>query len=492
MLVDRADDFDGAGGTAGHHQPAQEVANGEEDGAHEQADSCECAVRSHAGNGPRTPRTAAPAMRVNRLRPKADARSPSAAYDPFVVGVRVGLPRRAGATVRRWHGTDGVLALLLLVVALGSVVVDEPAEGPLVLTLPVAVAFCGAVLLRSRMPLVSVALVTVAGVAQAFWGVSPGSLWAFAALLLVAVALGQQLSEVWAGAGLAVLVAGLWLQEWRDGGEDYLFILLVFGGAWLLGRGLRAWQQRATSAEQHQRDLARLAVAEERVRIARELHDVVAHGLSVIAVQADAAEAALARDPGRAGAPLRAISASAREALADMRQMLTLLRSDSEDPVAPRGLAGMHAEVMDRTPARGIADLPDLVEATRGTGLDVESTIDVGAQPELSPGLQLAVYRIAQEGLTNIVKHAGAVPATLSVFRRDGVVLVRVENGPPSKPPRHLLRRQSPVSPSIGSTGHGLVGIRERAHALGGTARAHSTADGGFVVTAELPVVAGP
>ena len=138
-------------------------------------------------------------------------------------------------------------------------------------------------------------------------------------------------------------VAALFLQERIDNGPDYLFIVLLFGGTWLLGRASRLWRTRVSHAEQHQRDLARLAVAEERVRIARELHDSVAHSLSVIAVQSDAAEAALAHDPDRAREPLRAINASARGSLHEIRDMLHLLRTDDVNTVDVRTVDGEHA-----------------------------------------------------------------------------------------------------------------------------------------------------
>jgi signal transduction histidine kinase len=334
-------------------------------------------------------------------------------------------------------------------------------ERPLALTLPVAVATSLSLLGRTRAPLVAAAVVAMGNVVQALWGSeSPGTLMALVIILVVAYSLGAEAEESVAAVGLGLMLAALFTTEWLDDGSDYAFIAIELGGAWLLGRAARSWRSRATYAEQHQRDLALLAVADERTRIARELHDVVAHGLSVIAVQSDAAEAALARDPALAEAPLRAIRASARDALADMRQLLHVLRTDDVD---------------DRAPARGLDDLPDLVEAARLAGLPLDSEVRV--EPGLPAGLSLAVYRITQEALTNVRKHAGTVRTCLEVVADAGRVTVRVVNDPPAV---------SPVTDF--STGHGLLGARERALAAGGTFRAGPTAQGGFELVAVLPV----
>lgn len=356
---------------------------------------------------------------------------------------------------------DVALAAALLFASAGGLLSGEVNEKPLSLTLPVAVATSLSLLGRTRVPLVAAAVVATANVVQALWGSeSPGTLMALVIILVVAYSLGAEAEESVAALGLGLMLAALFTTEWLDDGSDYAFIAIELGGAWLLGRAARTWRSRATYAEQHQRDLALLAVADERSRIARELHDIVAHGLSVIAVQSDAAEAALARDPALAGPPLRAIRASARDALTDMRQLLHVLRTD---------------EAEDRAPARGIDDLPDLVDAARLAGLSLDT--DIRVDPTLPAGLGLAVYRIAQEGLTNVRKHAGAVPTCLEVVGDGRSVRVRVANDRPTVAPVADL-----------STGHGLLGARERASAAGGALRAGPTATGGFELVAELPV----
>lgn len=376
---------------------------------------------------------------------------------------------------------DIVLAGLVGALSIGGLVSGDVHETPLTLTLPVAIVIGMSLLGRTRAPLLAATVTTTANVVQGIWGnQSPGTLMALVVILLLAYSLGAEYDEGVASLGLGFMLAGMFLTEWLDGGSDYPFIAVELGGAWLLGRASRSWRSRATYAEQHQRDLARLAVADERARIARELHDVVAHSLSVIAVQADAAEAALVRDPSRAGEPLRAIRGSAREALVDMRQLLHVLRSDDltdwdDDPSAGGS---------SRAPARGLAELPPLVKGMREAGLPLEADVRVDAA-SVPSGIELAVYRIVQEGLTNVLKHAGAVPTILTVegSREDVRVVVRNDPG---------RQARTAVADADGRSGHGLIGVRERALAAGGTLQSGHTDDGGFELIATLPISGAP
>ncbi|GAA1938478.1 sensor histidine kinase [Nocardioides marmoribigeumensis] len=364
----------------------------------------------------------------------------------------------------------------MVVLSVGGLTSGDVDETPLALTLPVAVVIGLSLLGRTRAPLVAAMVTTVANVVQGAWGnQSPGTLMALVVVLLLAYSLGAEHDEGVASLGLGFVLAGMFLTEWLDGGSDYPFIAVELGGAWLLGRASRSWRSRATYAEQHQRDLARLAVADERARIARELHDIVAHSLSVIAVQSDAAEAALARDPALAGEPLRAIRGSAREALVDMRQLLHVMRSDDLGDRSDESDAARSS----RAPARGLADLPPLVKALREAGLPLEADVRVDAA-SVPSGIELAVYRIAQEALTNVLKHAGAVPTRLTVEARQDDVRVVVRN--------HPGRSARPALAADGGSGHGLVGARERALAAGGTLHSGRTDDGGFELVATLPI----
>jgi signal transduction histidine kinase len=199
----------------------------------------------------------------------------------------------------------------------------------------------------------------------------------------------------------------------------------------------------------------RIAVAEERARIARELHDVVAHGVSVIAVQADAAEAALGHDPALAGPPLQTIRGTARDALVEMRRMLGVLRD---------------GEAAEHGPQPGLAQLPALVDHA---GVPVRLTVTGKPRP-LPPSLDLTAYRIVQEALTNVRKHAPEAHAIVDVsWQPELLELVVRDRGPGA-------------NGALG--GHGLVGMRERVRIHGGSLRVGPAAGGGFEVVAALPL----
>jgi signal transduction histidine kinase len=373
-------------------------------------------------------------------------------------------------TVRAWSRAqvagipvpDLVVAALLLLVGVGTTLEVQPPEGPLALTMPVAVVMAVATAWRRRAPLAAVVIVTAAAEVQAALADSPGTVYAFAVLLLVDYSLARHCSEGRAAVGGGVLLAGLWLQEWQDRGSDYLFFTVVFGGLWLLGRAVRRWQERATLAELNGELVAQHAVAEERVRIARDLHDVVAHALSVISVQANAAEAALEHDSSLAREPITAIKLSSREALDEMRRMLALLRTDEDDDSARPGV--------------GLDELGSLLDSVRAAGLPVRSVVRGTARP-LPAGVDRSAFRIIQEALTNVLNHAGPAATQVEVDYAATQVRLSVVNDQPTRPPACAPRG-----------GHGLIGIRERAHACGGTVTAGPMSGGGFAVHAVLPL----
>jgi signal transduction histidine kinase len=250
---------------------------------------------------------------------------------------------------------------------------------------------------------------------------------------------------------------------------DHIHSLLVAGAMWFVGYGVRQ-RRRYLAAEQAERDRAeaergRLAVREERVRIARELHDVVAHTLSVITFQAGVGRKVGATRPAVAMLALRAVEVSGRGALEELRRILGLLRDDE-------------AEQPTLAPAPGLGDLDELAETVRAAGIPVRLMV-TGETASLPPAASLTVYRIVQEALTNVVKHARDAEASVRVrLGPDGVLVAVSDNG-----------GTAVTETAAGSaTGHGIVGMRERAAAFGGTLEAAPLPGGGFRVRAFLPV----
>ena len=249
---------------------------------------------------------------------------------------------------------------------------------------------------------------------------------------------------------------------------DLVFSSLFSVGPWLAGFTLsgRAEREadlelRASILEDEREAEARAAVEAERARIARELHDVIAHSVSIMTVQAGAARLLLAQDPEQAREPILAVEETGREALAETRRLLGILRSDMSEA--------------DLEPQPGMASLETLVARTRRAGLPVELTVE-GDAVKLTPGLDLAAYRVVQEALTNALKYAGPANAWVTVrYLRDALELEISNDG-------HSPERQN------GSGGHGLAGMRERVSLYGGSVEAGPHPVRGFVVRARLPL----
>lgn len=358
--------------------------------------------------------------------------------------------------------TDVALACALCVVAVASVATGNPNEGPLAITVPVAIVSTLAVAWRRKAPVIAVIALVVSGTAQSILADGPGSLWSLAVYAIVMYSVAAYYGEGKAAVVGLVLLGAVLLQERLDNGVDYLFVVLLFGGVWLLGRASRLWRGRVSHAEQRQEDAARIAVAEERVRIARELHDIVAHSLSVIAVQADAADAALGTRPERAREPVRVIIATARDSLGDIRRLLHVLRTDDEAAI----------------PTPGLNALNTLLSSARSAGVPIEAAIDdCSGIPVV---VDLAAYRIVQESLTNVIRHAAGMPTSIRITRTAIDLDLDIRNSRPTR-----MR-------STAGSGLGLIGIRERVAALGGTLSTGETADGAYRVHATLPLTVTP
>ena len=305
----------------------------------------------------------------------------------------------------------------------------------------------------------------------------PGNVGLLVALYAISVYGDVRLSRIALGiGGLGVLMATsrYWSNsDWKQQVTMMVALGALVFGVWAFGerrrtRGLYVAQleERAAQLERDRDREAKLAVGNERTRIAREIHDVVAHGLSIMIVQADGGLYAADQSPDAAKKALATIGDTGRASLTEMRKMLGLLKQDEQhdlDPNQPR-------------PQPGVSSLPELIDNVREAGLNV--TYDVTGEPRDLPALLgLTAYRIVQEGLTNTLKHAGPGARTSVTldFGREMLTVVVTDDG-----------RGAGVAPSA-DPGHGLVGMRQRASVSGGTVSAGPKAGGGYEVIARLP-----
>jgi len=336
---------------------------------------------------------------------------------------------------------------------------------------PIAYPCCavagGAFALRRAMPVLTTALVAVALTVYGVTG-QPGSPIYLAGFLAVANLAAVRPTRVWlpwSAASAVGLVGGYWI------GHGFASHLLLVAILQLLipkvtadatrARRLRVETLEARVDLAEQETLRR--VAEERLRIAREVHDVVGHGLATITLRAGVADRVAERDPAEVTAALRAIRQISRESLAELSALLGMLRAEGE---------------AERSPAPDLDALPRLVDGLREAGMDVELDVDDGDAEPVPEVVAAAGYRIVQEALTNVARHAGPhARARVRLKRRDGVVEVEIRDD----------GRGAPVAVAPGG---GMTGMRERAAAVGGRFDAGGAPGGGFRVWASLPAVA--
>ncbi|MGI8593401.1 MAG: sensor histidine kinase [Solirubrobacteraceae bacterium] len=366
---------------------------------------------------------------------------------------------------------DGLIALALaaalqLQLALG----DRP--GGLVANVLGGLALTLVLAWRRRAPLAVVVVFVAAVVGSeiaggALFSGEPPPVASLVAGVIAFYALGAHAEDRASVVGAGIGVAGLWATVVASGTIDAQSLLfsagLIVATPWLTGRTMRLRALRAALMERTHEQRERVAVGEERARIARELHDVVAHNVGVMVVQAQGARRMLDPDPERAREALVAIEDTGRAALEEVRRSLGVLRRQGAD--APL------------TPQPGMDGLDLLVEQARRGGLTVELVTEGDARP-LPTGVDLSAYRIVQEALTNTRKHAGRVHAQITVrYRADELELEIADHGEPT-----------PGNGAEQGSGHGLVGMRERVALYGGELRAGRARDGRFVVRASLPL----
>ena len=330
----------------------------------------------------------------------------------------------------------------------------------------------GVVLFRRRAPLlVMVVLLALIAAGSATDPPQDASFWFFATLVAT-YALGAH-ADVRVGlAGLALVLAfftvGAIVDDQTVG--DVIFIGILFTGTWVIGRLLERRTNEAARLERHTRVLeqereqrAREAIAEERARIARELHDIVAHGVSTMVLQVGGVRRRLTPDQQAELEALMNVEETGRRSLAEMHRMLGMMRqADNGNLLAPQP---------------GLARLDDLAESMRAAGLPVELTVD-GEPADLPSGLDLSAYRIIQEALTNTLKHAGPARARVAVtYGADAVDLEVLDDGGGS------------ANGNGAAGGHGLVGMRERVALFDGSLETGARPEGGYRVHARLPLL---
>jgi signal transduction histidine kinase len=380
--------------------------------------------------------------------------------------------------LRRPLTQDIALALALCALSLVTVTtgraesVGSPNNGPsgvalfvlvLLATLPIA--------LRRRYPVEVFAITLSAAVISDLIGGPFQFVGALVGLYTVAAYLGRPRSiYAAAAAGIATVVTSI-----GDSGTPMAqvsAILAVFAGSWLLGDNirtrrayLRELEDRADRLEREREESIRRAAADEQARIARELHDIITHNVSVMTVQAAAAGDVFDTQPGRVREALDSIELTGREALTELRRLLGRVRpEDGGTELAPQP---------------GLARLDALLEQVRAAGLQVDLTVE-GEPRELPIGLDLSAYRIVQEALTNILKHAHASKATVHIrYEPDAIELEVVDDGRGS-------------APDETQRGQGIIGMRERAALVGGALRVGRAPGGGFAVDARIPLPEPP
>ncbi|AYG84362.1 Sensor histidine kinase DesK [Streptomyces hundungensis] len=386
--------------------------------------------------------------------------------------------------LRRWvRGPDGEEApaglpwpstvALTVIVLVGSHVAgrSQSGRGPLdALALVLLIAGCAVLLIRRRHPVVAVFGASLAALVYLGAGYPYGPVFLPVAVGCFAAVIAGCRRQAWCAVALlwlGHLLVAHWLYRWLPPRGDQ-------AAPWSQEVAVAAWAVAVVAVaelvrvrrEQWARERAGRAAAakrraeQERLRIARELHDVLAHSISVINVQAGVGLALLDSDPEQARTALTTIKSASKEALGEVRQVLETLRAPGEAP---------------RSPAPGLDRLPELVEQAASAGLTVETTTS-GGRRALPPGTDLAAFRIVQEALTNVVRHSAARTARVTIDQEPGALVLRVDDDGPAS------------GGKAGGSGNGLIGMRERAAALGGSIDAGPLPSGGFRVTARLPL----
>jgi len=392
-----------------------------------------------------------------------------------------------------WRSIDrrilDAVACALLIAAMVVALAGRPTEpgerasGPLAYAL--AILICLPILTHRRWALGSTVVASAALVAYGFghYTAFPG-VPLFVLTFLVALHADRRRSAASFGVALAAFVIALSLQPASVAtASTWVSTVLALAVAWLAGENLRdrrarwaALEQRARDLERDREDRARRAVGEERLRIARELHDVVAHAMSVVAVQAGVANHVIDSRPEAAREALATVETNTRAALVEMRRLLGVLRQGDEPSAS-------------LAPAPGLAEVPVLVQQFAQAGLTVDVRVD-GAPGAVPDGVDLSAYRIVQEGLTNVLRHGGPRAEVVIGYPGSAVAIEITDDGRGGGPSGAGGAGGEPGAAVVGP-GHGLIGMRERVAVFGGRLFAGPRDGGGFRVAAVLPFEGG-
>jgi signal transduction histidine kinase len=381
---------------------------------------------------------------------------------------------RAWFLARR-YGLDLLIAAAAAECALEVVLRDDPAREPRTtpwFALPAIALVVLPLLARRRFPFAAPVAVWLLAAALSFVDgrLVVFTVGVFVAGMAAAFLLGNLRDPLQARIGLAAVLSGAAIVVYNDPRHspgEFVFIPILFAILWLAGFALReraaqaeAAEERATHAERERESAARIAVAEERARIARELHDVVAHAVSVMVLQVGAVRHNLPAALEEEKDGLRGVEQAGRTALSEMRRLLGAMRRDGDD--------------LELAPQPGLGRLDSLVEEVGRAGLPVRLHVD-GEPTPLPRAIDLSAYRIVQEGLTNVLKHARASHADVTV--RYGPDDLHIE-----------VRDDGEGGSASDGVGHGLVGVRERVKIYGGEMSAGPANGGGFVLSTRLPL----
>ena len=376
---------------------------------------------------------------------------------------------------------DSILAGAVMVAGLVSLTADPTPANPTspdALAVVLVVVGFGAIALRRRFPVPVLAVVSVATIAYVVRDYPDNGLPVMALIALYTVA-SLRSRAIWAATVmiyLALLLFAAVTSPDQLSLGDFIGNVAVYGIAAVFGDSVRVrraytetLEARAADLERNQQVEAQRAVAEERLRIARELHDVVAHAMSVVAVQSGVGAHVIDTDPVEAKRILENVKVTSREALDEMRRLLGVLRRQEPDGDGP---------TRDLAPVPGLDGVEGLAQGLREAGVPVQVEVS-GTRADVPPGVDLCAFRIVQEALTNVLRHAGPARAQVDVEYGPGAVTVRVTDDGRGA-------AAAPTPPSAGG-GHGLLGMRERVAVFGGELTTGPQVGGGFRVSATLP-----